>query len=282
MVPREDLCVKEDPVSQKPNRIHVKRYPDPHAVGGWESVVEPEDRAWIVFVPTKGTALFYRRYEVRDENGKIEHAYADVELPGTFPVEHPDKDMPAEVSMDGRPLYGPGAQPHVEKTHPGPIDFHVEPGLEPCLDAISAADHARERELYPNAREGFYAFLNCRSYACWGVTPHEAVQGLLNAVVRLAAAGCLDHTGKSMRRGTSARRYEAVFGYKQEPTEPTLAPNVPPESSTKAEREYPQGRCQATKDGLQCWHDAGHKRWHETDTEDRITWVNTDAPPSLF
>ncbi len=170
-------------MSQKPNRIHVKRYSD--TAHGWEATVEPEDRAWIVFVPLKGDAVFYRRVEITDEDGQTTHAYADVELPGTLPLQHlqvPDSPPPAA-------------------TYPYPIDYSVEPGRE-NIEGVE--------------RDGFYARLNCRQVMCFGVTEHEAVQSLMNYAVQLAVAGSLDHTGRPMK-AASHRRYNAVFGG-EEPT----------------------------------------------------------------
>ncbi len=175
--------------------IHVKRYPDPKAIG-WELTIEPEGRDWIVFVPHgDNPALFFRRVEVLDEEGKTVHAYADVELPGTLPMQHLQPPCSPPPPAEGR----------------GPLDFEVVPYREPMGDAISPADHARERERFPEAREGFLAKLNARAVGCWGETEHEAIRALLNHVVRLAVAGCLDHTGEPMK-ASSKRRYQAVFG----------------------------------------------------------------------
>jgi hypothetical protein len=242
--------------------------------------IEPEDRSWIVFVPSEGDALFYRRFEFRDEEGKIEHAYADVELPGSFPLEkEPQAYMPAPVSTGQEPI---------DKEWPGPIDFHVEEGMEPCMDALSLADHAREEELFPNRRKGYYAFLNCRSVVAWGETPHQAVQSLLNYAVKLAAAGSLDHTGRGVRRTSSARRYEAVWGYKPERACAATLEEVPQDRAEREElkvpiREYPEGRCEAKHPLFgQCENDSGHKRWHEAVVDDDCkSWVNEQAAASL-
>lgn len=55
--------------------IHVQRYADSSL--SWESTTMPEDRSWIVFQPRDPAlaAQFWRRYEVKDENGATIHYY---------------------------------------------------------------------------------------------------------------------------------------------------------------------------------------------------------------
>jgi hypothetical protein len=61
----------------KKTSIHVRRYADPQAVGGWELTVEPEDRSFVLFVPTEGAPVLFLRVEelVSDET---EHRYQAV------------------------------------------------------------------------------------------------------------------------------------------------------------------------------------------------------------
>lgn len=77
----------------------------------------------------------------------------------------------------------------------------------PVFDAGEALDYS----VVPCADHGggFIAYLNCRHIGGWGATEHEAVKVLLNYVVQLATAGCLDHTGKPTTH--NKKRYEAVF-----------------------------------------------------------------------
>ena len=174
--------------------IRIQRFSP--AVAGFDGTLEPDDRSWIVFVASDGGAVFYRRQLVELLDGSQKETYADVELPGL-------------VLVDGQGVPPPVAFPEME--HPGPLDFTVVPAHEPMMDAVSPADHARERELHPNARAGFEARLNARSIAAWGATEHEAIRSLLNYVAQLCTAGALDHTGRPMH-GHCARRYAAVFG----------------------------------------------------------------------
>jgi len=171
--------------------IHVKRYSDPSA--GWALSIEPEDRSFVVFVPNEGDALFYRRVEFETGDGKLEHGYADVELPGSIPMQH---------------IQAPELPRADTKTWPFPIDFSVEPVSPEGLD-----DLTEEQQQFSPSRQvpGFWAALNCRSIKCWGRTEHEAVQALMNFAISLAVAGSLDHTGKPIRH-VSKRRYDAVFG----------------------------------------------------------------------
>ncbi len=183
-------------MSQDPHRIHIKRYPNPADVGDWQRVIEPEDRSWIVFQKVDGSVLFMRRVEYRDEDGAVQHGYADVEIPGSMPMRHLQTPLPQPKPLP------PGSMP---------IDFTVRAMREPKMDAICAADHAQQETRYPDRKDGFIAELNCRSIGCWGETEHEAVQSLLNECVRLAVAGCLDHTGEPVRY-VSERRRKYVFG----------------------------------------------------------------------
>lgn len=160
------------------NHIHVKRYSDPKP-GGWDSTVEPADRSWLVFVHEDGHALFYRRVEITNDEGKTEHAFADVELPGSLPMQH---------------LQPPELPSQTQLPYPGPIDFEVTAGKDPSTE-----------------KDGFFAQLNCRSIACWAETEHGAIQALLNYCVRLAVAGALDHSGEPIKH-SSRRRYDYVFG----------------------------------------------------------------------
>lgn len=96
--------------------------------------------------------------------------YYDVELPGAS-ISDP---------MRATPVFGTGDE----------LDYSVEP----------CADHGG----------GFIARLNCRSVGGFGVTEHEAIKVLLNYVVKMATAGCLDHTGQPAVRNHK-KRYDAVF-----------------------------------------------------------------------
>jgi hypothetical protein len=170
-----------DPPMKKTN-INVKRYSN---CAGWEGTIEPDDRSWIVFLPSDdGPVLFYRRVSVELVDGKTEHHYYDVELPG-----------PAAAAVRPDPLaqVKPPELPAPSAASEYAIDYTVVPG--------------------PGANEepGFFASLSARSIACWAPTEHGAIQGLLNYAIRLAVAGALDHTGEPMRH-VSKRRYHAVFG----------------------------------------------------------------------
>jgi hypothetical protein len=39
--------------------INVRRYENPEAVGGWAGWIEPDDRSWIAFIKTNGSAVFF-------------------------------------------------------------------------------------------------------------------------------------------------------------------------------------------------------------------------------
>lgn len=185
--------------------VRISRFISP--VNGCAGTIAPEDGAWVVVVDTAGDAVFLRRSEVTDLNsGDTEALYVDVELPGVVAT-------PEEVRA--------GALPELPKLKewPGPIDYTVEPAIEPMMDALSPADHAREQALGP--RPGFMAMLNVRNVGAWGETEHEAVRALLNIVAQLCVAGSLDHTGRPMR-ATSRRRREAVFGIEPAGFEPSL------------------------------------------------------------
>jgi hypothetical protein len=58
--------------------IHVKRYESSQGTG-YQGCIEPEDRSWIVFIDNAGAPALWRRVEVRDTDGKTEHAYAPTE-----------------------------------------------------------------------------------------------------------------------------------------------------------------------------------------------------------
>lgn len=61
--------------------IHVKRYDDPAAVGGFLGTIEPEDRSFIVFVNADGTPQLWLRVKVEGERpGEVEHSYASAEV----------------------------------------------------------------------------------------------------------------------------------------------------------------------------------------------------------
>jgi hypothetical protein len=60
--------------------IHVKRYDDPTGAIGYLGTVEPEDRAWILFIAADGTPSLWRRVQFSEPGVEpVEHAYADVE-----------------------------------------------------------------------------------------------------------------------------------------------------------------------------------------------------------
>lgn len=48
--------------------IHVKRYHDPKASGGYVGYIEPADQSWIAFIDLDGWPRFYLH---RDETGRI-------------------------------------------------------------------------------------------------------------------------------------------------------------------------------------------------------------------
>jgi hypothetical protein len=150
--------------------IHVKRYQGKHDWAGW---IEPEDNSWIVFIATDGQATFWRRTEMRTEDGRIDHAYIDAEIPTGL------------VSSD-RELVAQGGEQQEDL-----IDYTVEPTDE----------HGG----------GFFAKLNVRAVWCFGATEHEAVKSLMNYVARLCVGGSLDHTGRRVE-GTNERRYRAAWG----------------------------------------------------------------------
>lgn len=176
--------------------IHVSRYVDPKAVGGWEATVEPADRSWVVFVPTEGEALFYRAVDVALDNetpdAKTETCYADVEMPFSMPMQH--------LQHLGAP---PPPMSPKKVDWPGPIDYTV-------TDQWANPDCPEDVKADPSIR--FTALLNCRSIVCAGATEHEAVRALMNYVAQLCTAGCLDHTGEPRLVRTNKRRYQAVFG----------------------------------------------------------------------
>lgn len=184
--------------------IHVKRYNNPAAVG-YQGSVEPDDRSWIVFIDNEGLATLWRRVESKSgavyrdgkviEPEKVDHSYVDVELPTAF---------------DSLNNTTPMVPPHPPSSFPGPLDYTVEPGVECFGDALSPADHARERAAHPEAKHGFYAKLSHRAIMCWGETEHEAVRYLMNYVACLCTAGSMDHTGKPM--AGNQRRSKAVWG----------------------------------------------------------------------
>lgn len=182
--------------------IHVQRYANP-ASFGYQGTIQPEDRSWIVFVDKDGEPTLWRRVAISSsdtpDGGKVDHAYVDVELPGFVPDGHPIQTMVEEKI------------PQIVPTGDNPLDFTVQPAREPMMDAIDAAGHAKEDELYPNRRDGFIAWLNCRHVGAWGATEHDAIRALLNYVAKLCVAGSLDHTGRPMPY-VSRRRHEAVFG----------------------------------------------------------------------
>lgn len=188
--------------------IHVKRYASPESLG-YQATIEPADRRWLVFVDKDGDATMWRRVSVTsypgdplgaerpatsddegkptvDVDGKVEHFFVDVELPGTsIGPGHPLHPVAAALPM-----------PEPAAAHPGPLDFEVTQQTE-TVEGVPAGT--------------WTAWLNCRSVGCTGATEHEAVRNLLNYVARLCTAGSLDHTGRPMI-ATSRRRYEAVFG----------------------------------------------------------------------
>lgn len=168
----------------KKQHIHINRYPDPRAVGGWELTVTPEDGSFVLFVPTEGDALLYRRVATKTENGQTDNVYADVELPFSLPQQQI------------HPMDGPPPVPKVEDGRPwNPLDFTIAP--------IELEDGTM----------GFTAMLNCRAVAADGATEHEAIRNLMNYVAQLCTAGALDHTGEPrLVNPSSQRRYESVFG----------------------------------------------------------------------
>lgn len=184
----------------KKQTVHVRRYPDPRAVGGWEMAIEPDDRRFVLFVPTEGDALLYRRVDVRNEDGTIEHLYADVELPFSLPMQHLQ-------TMDGPP-----PMPKSEEGRPwNPLDFTVR------------------RATLESGVEGFMASLNCRAIEAEGENEHEAVRNLMNYVAQLCTAGVLDHTGEPcLMNPSSNRRYEAVFGPSDDQTKHVEEQHVHP------------------------------------------------------
>jgi hypothetical protein len=62
-------------------QIHVKRYSNPQAVG-YEGSIEPEDRSWILFIPTGGAApsLFVQAApsQSTDGEGRTDHDLINV------------------------------------------------------------------------------------------------------------------------------------------------------------------------------------------------------------
>jgi hypothetical protein len=58
--------------------INVRRYSNPHAVGGWAGWIEPDDKSWIAFIDIEGRAKFYLERDPvtggiieRDADGKV-------------------------------------------------------------------------------------------------------------------------------------------------------------------------------------------------------------------
>lgn len=171
--------------------IVVRRYPNPTEIG-WAGWIEPRDLAWIAFIDLQGRPVFYLHRDpetgaiLPDDPAERDRALAQIRggLADGFPGG-PSRKPPPMPGWSPMDLSGPGA-----------LDYRVVPEPEPMMDALDAADHAREQERFPNRRSGFTAYLNARSIGCWGETEHAAVQSLLNYVARLCVAGHLDHTGR--------------------------------------------------------------------------------------
>jgi hypothetical protein len=183
--------------------IHVKRFND-----NVRGVIEPDDRSWLLVVDADDTAVFYRRTEAKIVRGKACHRYTDAELPTRGGICAEDTEGCGD--FEAAPMPPPaGGSSHFSNV--GPLDFEVLAGAEePCMDVLDGAGAAREAELYPDRKTGFYAKLNARAVMCWGETEHEAIRNLLNYVAQLCTAGCMDHTGMPVA-GLNRRRYQAVF-----------------------------------------------------------------------
>lgn len=53
--------------------LHVRRYHDQsHGYAGW---VEPEDRAWVLFIAVDGSPQLVLRVELTTVDGQTEHRY---------------------------------------------------------------------------------------------------------------------------------------------------------------------------------------------------------------
>ncbi len=158
--------------------IHVKRYGNIDC--GYQGSIEPEDRAWIVFIDAKGEATFWRRDSLCEaDDGSPQHHYVDVEL------LNPQMAMGEAVPPSGMPA-----------------------GTEPMLDySVRQLDEGEASG--PDSEMRFAAKLNCREIEALGTDEHDAVKRLLNYVAQLCVAGCLDHTGQP---GTiNPRRYAHVW-----------------------------------------------------------------------
>jgi hypothetical protein len=186
--------------------IHVKRYLTPN---DWSGYIEPEDRAWIVFVHSNGEASFWRRVEVSvddNETPVTTSGYIDVEIPRGV----------ARTGDDDTKFAGPVLPVPAPVVHPGPIDY--------VTSFVPEQEARKGTPDYPdslNIKEHWVARLNCRSIACIGETEHDAVRNLMNYVAQLCTAGCMDHTGLPVP-GVSPRRRAAVWGPPEpQPDQPT-------------------------------------------------------------
>lgn len=183
--------------------IHVSRYQN---IAGYLGSIAPEDRSWIVFVDKDGEATFWRRFQAETEDGKTVHCYADAELPTGLFV----REEEGGAIEGGTPT---GTEKSLERDS---LTFKVFPAHE--LGQHNAHHTRREGDegrFDKNPEDGFLAMLDQRKIACWGKTEHEATTSLINYVVRLCVAGCLDDTGSS-KPGGNPRRYRAAFGKPKE------------------------------------------------------------------
>lgn len=179
--------------------IHVSRYKSPNAFAGY---IEPEDRAWIVFIDAKGLATFWRRTELhlKEDGLQREHGYIDVEIPGGVA----EGEVPELVTPE-------------PARYPGPIDYKTYfMEAQPPFPAAEDGSHPASIGIEAH----WCAELNCRAIVCTGDTEHNAVKNLLNYVAQLCTAGSMDHTGRPVP-GTNPRRFAAVWGSEPQPDQPT-------------------------------------------------------------
>ena len=77
--------------------IHIQRFKQSV---GFAGQVEADDRSWIVFVDDNGEPSLWRRVEITTGEGKVEHAYADVEQVCAITTGLPEPEQSAESALD--------------------------------------------------------------------------------------------------------------------------------------------------------------------------------------
>jgi hypothetical protein len=66
-------------------------------------------------------------------------------------------------------------------------NYHTYPSKKPMMDVLDSKGVKRERELYPDAPDGFIAVFG--SIGSWGETEQEATENLILQMMSLAAKG---------------------------------------------------------------------------------------------